>query len=102
MATIATERRQQRGHALDRANEVRLGIAAVRDEIRGGRLRVADALYDPRASAMPVLALLLERRRWGPKRARRLLRRSDIRVNERNRVDTLTERQRGLIAEACR
>lgn len=88
----------QRTEALKNANRIRTGISEVRKELAVGALRVDAALEDNRAHAITIGTLLLAQPRWGPKRVREFLRRVEIR--EGKRVGELTERQRGVIADA--
>lgn len=61
--------------ALALANEVRLGRAAIKREVRAGRTRIADLIVDPPEIVRPVTVgeLLGWAPRVGPRRVRRLL-----------------------------
>lgn len=85
--------------ALRQANAVRLAGKAVKREVAEGRLSIAEALTDERSASLEITALLMAQRRWGPDRTADVL--ADLGIRENKRVDTLTARQRGLIAEAC-
>ena len=83
--------------ALARANKVRTGHAALKRDIAAGRITVIEGISDPRAvGSFYVKDLLTAQRRWGRVRARKLL--HTINIAERKRVDTLTDRQRKLLA----
>jgi hypothetical protein len=88
--------------ALARANEVRLARAALKRAIARGEVDVADVVCDvpDEAATMTVYDLLASQRRWGDTRCRRLLR--TIPISETKVVGTLTDRQRGALAEALR
>lgn len=82
--------------ALRRANEIRLGHASLKRDIRTGRTTVIHALVDPRAQgSITVADLLRAQRRWGAVRARKFL--QTLALSEMKRVDHLTERQRALV-----
>lgn len=85
--------------ALDRANEVRLGRPGLKREIGSGSLSIGDAPVDERASSMPIFDLLACQWRWGRVSAFRVLNR--LRIGEQKHVGDLTERQRGLLVQAC-
>lgn len=94
--------------ALERANKIRLAAAATRREIhalasRDGALRVAELLDagDARIASMPVGRLLRSIRAVGEVKVSMLLRAAGIATQDR-RVDRLTSRQRGSLAEALR
>jgi hypothetical protein len=89
---------EQRISALARANEVRLGIAALRRELRVGALAPAAAVTDGRAAGMTCGDLIVSFPRFGAFRMRRLL--GGLRIGERRRVGDLTDRQRGLLVDA--
>lgn len=93
-------RATQRMTALDLANQVRADGAALKRDLKAGRITLADALADDRASHLSVIALLTAQHRWGRSRALRVLR--DQMIGETKRVETLTARQRVALAEACR
>lgn len=85
--------------ALERANEVRVGRARLKQELATGEISLAGALDDERASTMPVGVLLRAQSRWGPRRVTRLCR--GLRVSESRPVGGVTARQRALIADAA-
>ena len=90
--------REQQMKALERANVVRFAAADVKRELRDGRLLLGDALWDERAQSIVLRTLLMTRDRVGPVRVDRLLRRLEI--NGHKRVSDLTERQKGVVADA--
>lgn len=98
--TIAPEQAPQHLSALARANYVRLGHADVKREIGTGELTVQEALDDERTESMPVVVLLLSQHRWGAIKARAVLR--GLCIGELRKVRDLTDRQKTLIAAACR
>ena len=90
--------REQQMKALEQANTVRFAAADVKRELRDGRLLLGDALWDDRAQSVVLRTLLMTRDRVGPVRVDRLLRRLEI--NGHKRVGDLTERQKGVVADA--
>jgi hypothetical protein len=90
--------REQQMKALEQANVVRFAAADVKRELRDGRLLLGDALWDDRAQSIVLRTLLMTRDRVGPVRVDRLLRRLEI--NGHKRVSDLTERQKGVVADA--
>ena len=94
--------------ALQRANEVRLGRAALKREVAGeqdvarGRARLAALLEDPPSAlaSLPIGEALLWPRRHGRRTVGRFLVVAGCR--EHKRVGELTERQRRAIAVALR
>ncbi len=84
--------------ALDRANDVRLARAQLKQRVRTGGLGAADVvLASPwQTRTMSVEDLLMSQRGWGRVRARRLL--LSLAVPENKQIGTLTERQRVAIA----
>jgi hypothetical protein len=91
--------REQQMKALERANTVRMAAADVKRELRDGDLTVREALWDDRATVIPLRALLLMPRGTGPYKVDRFLTRLD--VNGYRRVGELTERQRWVVADAA-
>jgi hypothetical protein len=96
--TSPAARGTQRLQALQRANEVRLVRAEVKNLIATGKMSVIDAI--DRGSwaieKMAVVELLLSQRSWGYARCRALLR--AIPLSEAKTVGAMTARQRGLLA----
>ena len=85
--------------ALARANEVRFARARVKRALKAGRITLAQALDRDAVQSMRVMDLLACQHRWGPVRARKLLRAAGC--SERLLVEQLTERQRELIGGAA-
>jgi hypothetical protein len=85
--------------ALDRANEVRLARSDLKHELHDRQLSLAEALVDSRAASMPVLQLLCAQWQWGRERTVPVLR--ELRIGELKPVGELTDRQCGLLVEAC-
>lgn len=83
--------------ALEEANRVRFGIAAVKREIADGTLTVGEAVFDPRAQSMRLWTLLACQRLWGPRRVSCFL--AFMLIGEDRRVRELTDRQRELVGE---
>lgn len=77
-------------------------VAAFKRDIREGRLTAADALNDPRAvGAITVGQVLIAQRGWGERTSIAFL--LDLGASETvmvKRVESLTERQRGVLARA--
>ena len=88
--------REQQMKALKQANLVRYAAADVKREMRDGRLLLGDALWDERAQSIVLRTLLMTRKRVGPVRVDRLLRRLEI--NGHKRIGDLTDRQRQVVA----
>ena len=97
---------EQRTAALESANRIRLGRAALRREIRDGELLVVDALDDPRSQSMSTFDLLQCQRGWGSngrsaanegKRSMRLL--ESLEISPYRKVGELTLRQKALIMD---
>lgn len=82
--------------ALQRANAVRVGIAAIRRELGAGAITVEEALADERAQSMTVFDVLRAQHRWGRTRTLGALR--SVHVSENRRVRDLTDRQHDVIA----
>ena len=78
---------------------VRFAAADVKRELRDGRLLLGDALWDERAQSIVLRTLLMTRDRVGPMRVDLLLKRLEI--NGYKRVGALTERQKGVVADAA-
>ena len=98
--TIA-EHPPQHMQALALANRRRLAGAELRKDLAGRRITIAAALTDDRVSkTITVGELLACQWRWGPGRVAKACR--DTEISEAKRVVSLTERQRGLIVQACR
>ena len=93
----------QHMEALQRGNEIRLGRAELKREVRAGERTVVEVLAPenpiPRcAESMTIAELLQAQRRWGPGRSRKLLRRLELR--ETRELRDLTCRQRTKLVEA--
>jgi hypothetical protein len=88
--------------ALQLANDVRRGRAALKRQIATGSVRVADVLVDPPAVAagIPVAALLVSQRGWGRVKSSRFLLSND--VGESRKLGELSQRQRELLAAELR
>ena len=91
--------REQQMKALEQANLVRFAAADVKREMRDGRLLLEDAVFDDRAQSIVLRTLLMTRKRVGPVRVDRLLRRLEI--NGHKRISDLTDRQRQVVADAA-
>lgn len=99
MAPVVAVDQPQHMRALQRANEVRAAIKTLKRDIAAGRLTVSQAIYRPEAGRLKVIDLLMAQSQWGRHRAVRLL--AHERIFESKRVDTLTDRQRRALADAC-
>jgi hypothetical protein len=84
--------------ALALANKVRYARANLKRQIHNGELNAADVLRDvpPLVDTMPLIELLLAQFKWGPHRARRLLR--AVSVPDSKTIGAMTCRQRHLVA----
>jgi hypothetical protein len=98
MQTATMTPAPQRLRALERANEVRLARAELKRRISEGALTAADVILTnpPEVATWTVGELLRSQRRWGGTRCRKFLGRHQI--SEVKRMETLTERQRHLLA----
>lgn len=85
--------------ALDRANEIRLARAALKQQIAAGEISAGQVILDcpPEADTWPVADLIMAQRRWGQFRMRKFLSRAGH-ISEMKPVGTLTERQRQRLA----
>jgi hypothetical protein len=83
--------------ALDNANRTRLAIAAVKRELRAGKLTLPQALDDDRAQAMRVGDLLDALPRWGTYRKDKLL--DKLKIYDHRRLRELTVRQTRLLRD---
>ena len=90
----------QHMQALARANRVRLARAALKRAVAAGERRVAEIILESpwEADSMSISELLSAQRRWGRTRSRKFL--SELALSENKRLETLTRRQRLLLAAA--
>ena len=88
----------QHMQALQRANEVRLARAALKREVGKGTITVGEVILSRpwEAASMTIAELLTSQRRWGTTRCRKFL--AGIGMPETKTVESLTERQRSLLA----
>lgn len=98
MSAAGVSSGQQHLLALERANQVRLGRAALKRKIADGRMDAADVvLACPwEAQSMSLSELLMSQKRWGRTRCRKFL--GSIALPEGKELSTLTERQRVTLA----
>lgn len=94
MSTAATA---QRITALQRANDIRLRRAALKQAVNAGNSRIADILDDYAVQTATVYELLRAPHRMGPSKSRSVLRM--IGASPTLRVCDLTERQRALLLD---
>lgn len=99
VASIPDRTLQQRMDHLELANKVRLGRADAKKRVKHGELTVGAAMRLGCCRNMPVFQLLTAQKSWGAKRALGVL--SPLGVGARKPVGELSERQRGLVVEAC-
>lgn len=95
--TTGTLPKPQHMDALDTANDLRLSRAAVRAELRAGKLSLREALDDPRAQGANIWKLIGHLPRWGTHSVNELslkLIRQRVMIGYGARVQSLTERQR--------
>jgi hypothetical protein len=88
----------QHMRALERANDVRIARAALKRRVARGELDVREVILrrPPEADSMSLYSLLMSQPRWGVKRCLKLL--ALLRLSDRKRLDSLTERQCGALA----
>ena len=88
--------------ALQLANDVRSGRAALKRQIAAGTVRVVDVLVDPPpvAAGISMGALLISQRGWGRVKSGRFLSSHD--VGEARKLGELSQRQRELLAAELR
>lgn len=98
-ASPATPQHMQ---ALAHANRVRLARAGLKREIGSGRTTAARVVIECpwEAESMSLGELLRSQPRWGRTRTRKLL--GSVSLAENKRLDTLTDRQRSLLASRLR
>lgn len=84
--------------ALEKANQVRLARAELKDAIAKGAVQAAAVVRMPprEATRMSVAELLTSQRQWGSTRARRFL--VPFRISENQMLGALTKRQRRIVA----
>jgi hypothetical protein len=97
-ATATTAPAPQHLMALQRANEVRLARAALKRQVRQGRVQAAEVILTCpwEAETMPVAELLTSQRRWGETRCRKFL--SSLPMSENKTIGSMTDRQRRTLA----
>lgn len=83
--------------ALQRANDVRLRRAALKQSVRTGERRLADILDDHAVQTATIYELLRAPHRMGPSKSRTLLRM--IGASPTLQVGDLTDRQRALLLD---
>lgn len=95
-----SQSRSQRLEALARANRVRHDRAAIKDDLRHGKSRIAELLVDPPACLLTasLAEILLAVPGLGKVGVRRLL--NSCRISPSKRIGGLSERQRGEILRA--
>jgi hypothetical protein len=84
--------------ALQHANEVRLARAQLKRDVSKGAIPVGQViLHSPwEAATMTIGELLTSQRHWGTARCSKFL--ASIEMSETKTVESMTERQRGLLA----
>jgi hypothetical protein len=97
MIVLTDPRTAQRNEARAKANEVRLGGAAIKRQLAAGTLTLTAALAHPDALHIKVPALITALPRWGTVKATRLC--GQVPVALTKTVGSLTDRQRDLIVE---
>ena len=88
--------------ALERANEVRIARAELKRQIAASEVTVEEVVRDRpwEAERMSLSELLISQKRWGRARCRRLL--QPLGLLENKEVGSLTDRQRGALADQLR
>ncbi len=69
---------RQHMEALALANEVRLGRAQIKRELRTGEIPLSEAMVHPHISSMRTFDLLSAQRLWGKKRTHKVLSRAGV------------------------
>jgi hypothetical protein len=89
---------QQRLHALDRANHIRIARSALKRRLHAGQITPAEAILrgSRDTDTMTVDELLRSQRGWGPKRSLGILR--SVLLSDTKTLGSLTERQRVTLA----
>lgn len=86
--------------ALAKANEIRLARAELKRQVAAGMRCPIEVIRDcpVETQSMAIGELLASQRRWGSARARKLV--TALKISESKKLGTLTERQRGILANA--
>lgn len=102
MPAVLSRWPDRRMAALKKANEIRIGRARLKQQLRDGDARIEQILATPPkcACTATVLDLLLAVPKIGPARAARLL--TNARVSQTKIIGTLTERQRAQLIDLLR
>lgn len=93
--------------AFAKANRVRFARAALKRDLREGRLSLSDALEEEYMRSMTVFGLLCVQHRWADVRARKALSRAASLLGmafplpENKTVGSLTDRQKRALLQAC-
>lgn len=84
--------------ALNRANEVRVARARLKEGISGGTYQIKDVLFSPPPYCrnMAIGELISSQRQWGSGRTEKFL--EDVGISWNWRLGELSERQRRLLA----
>jgi hypothetical protein len=92
----------QHVQALQRANEVRLARARLKRDVGRGAISVGEVILNSpwEAASMTIAELLTSQHRWGTARCTKFL--ADIGMSETKTVESMTERQRTLLATMVR
>lgn len=77
--------------AIRKANEVRLGKAAVLRQVKAGEITAMDAIKDERCTNVPIYDVLIAQRQWGRDRTVNFL--SKHGIYESKTCGSFTERQ---------
>jgi len=86
--------------ALARANEVYRGRVEVKRALRERETTLNHVLSEPSVQTAMIYDVLLWQRQWGRSRVLSVL--VSLQISETRLVRELTDRQKGLIVEACR
>jgi hypothetical protein len=88
----------QHMQALQRANEIRLARAELKREVAKGTITVGEVILNrpSEVASMTIAELLTSQRRWGTTRCSKFL--ADIGMPETKTVQSMTDRQRSLLA----
>lgn len=86
--------------ALARANQVRLARAALKRAIASAERSVTEVVVEApwESETMTISELLSSQHRWGRTRSRKFL--ASLGLTENKKLNTLTQRQRQLVARA--
>lgn len=86
---------EQSMSALARANEIRVGRAQIKRDLKAGETTLGAALSNPSTQSAPVIELLLALRWIGDSKAKRMM--AECEISPYRTIGDLTDRQRKLL-----